>query len=103
MGALSPVHWAIIVLLVILLFGAKRLPDAARGVGKSLRIFKAETKGLRDDDHAEATATPAQQATAQQIAAQQMVAQRELAHPAVHHDAPAAAPPEQPARTDRTA
>jgi len=36
----------IIVLIVVLLFGAKRLPDAARGIGRSLRIFKAETKGL---------------------------------------------------------
>jgi sec-independent protein translocase protein TatA len=40
----------LILALVLLLFGAKRLPDAARGLGRSLRIFKAETKGLRDDD-----------------------------------------------------
>ena len=39
----------IIVLIVVLLFGAKRLPDAARGIGRSLRIFKAETKGLGAD------------------------------------------------------
>jgi sec-independent protein translocase protein TatA len=39
----------IIVLIVVLLFGAKRLPDAARGIGRSLRIFKAETKGLADE------------------------------------------------------
>jgi sec-independent protein translocase protein TatA len=39
----------IIVLIVVLLFGAKRLPDAARGIGRSLRIFKAETKGLSGD------------------------------------------------------
>jgi sec-independent protein translocase protein TatA len=38
----------IIVALVLLLFGAKRLPDAARGLGRSMRIFKAETKGLVD-------------------------------------------------------
>jgi sec-independent protein translocase protein TatA len=44
--------WEIIIVLalLLLLFGAKRLPDAARGLGRSLRIFKAETKGLRDDD-----------------------------------------------------
>lgn len=44
--------WEIVIVLVLLLllFGAKRLPDAARGLGRSLRIFKAETKGLRDDD-----------------------------------------------------
>jgi sec-independent protein translocase protein TatA len=40
----------IVALLILLLFGAKRLPDAARGLGRSLRIFKAETKGLTDDD-----------------------------------------------------
>lgn len=45
----------IIVVLVVLLFGAKRLPDAARGLGRSLRIFKAETKGLHDDDKAQAS------------------------------------------------
>jgi sec-independent protein translocase protein TatA len=46
--------WEIVIVLVLLLllFGAKRLPDAARGLGRSLRIFKAETKGLRDDDRA---------------------------------------------------
>jgi len=40
----------IIVLVIALLFGAKRLPDAARGIGRSLRIFKAETKGLTESD-----------------------------------------------------
>lgn len=40
----------LILLVVLLLFGAKRLPDAARGLGRSLRIFKAETKGLRDEE-----------------------------------------------------
>ncbi|MFA7323591.1 MAG: Sec-independent protein translocase subunit TatA [Candidatus Nanopelagicales bacterium] len=40
----------IIVLIIALLFGAKRLPDAARGLGRSLRIFKAETKGLTESD-----------------------------------------------------
>jgi len=43
-------EWIIILLIVLLLFGAKRLPDTARGLGRSLRIFKAETKGLRDND-----------------------------------------------------
>ncbi len=42
----------ILVLVIVLLFGAKRLPDAARSVGRSLRIFKAETKGLVDGDAA---------------------------------------------------
>ena len=51
MGALSPWHWAILAIVVILLFGAKRLPDAARSLGKSMRIFKAEVKELQNDDH----------------------------------------------------
>ncbi|KAA2252696.1 twin-arginine translocase TatA/TatE family subunit [Solihabitans fulvus] len=42
MGGLSPVHWLIVLVVVLILFGAKRLPDAARGVGRSLRIFKSE-------------------------------------------------------------
>jgi sec-independent protein translocase protein TatA len=44
MGELSPWHWAIVALVFILLFGARRLPDAARGIGRSLRIFKAEVR-----------------------------------------------------------
>ncbi len=50
MGALSPWHIAILVVVLVLLFGAKRLPDASRSLGRSLRIFKAETKGLMNDD-----------------------------------------------------
>ena len=42
MGALSPMHWLIIVGVLVLLFGAKRLPDAARSIGRSSRILKAE-------------------------------------------------------------
>lgn len=49
----------IIVALVLLLFGAKRLPDAARGLGRSMRIFKAETKGLVDDSTTETDGTVA--------------------------------------------
>ena len=54
-------EWVILIALVLLLFGAKRLPDAARGLGRSLRIFKSETKGLIDGAKSEATAptTPA--------------------------------------------
>ena len=56
----------IIVALVLLLFGAKRLPDAARGLGRSLRIFKAETKGLVDgEEDGETSADAAAGSTAQ--------------------------------------
>ncbi len=44
--------WEVFAILavVVLLFGAKRLPDLARGSGRALRIFKTEVKGLEDDD-----------------------------------------------------
>ena len=40
----------IILAVLLLLFGAKRLPDTARGLGRSLRIFKSEVKAAQDDD-----------------------------------------------------
>lgn len=43
----------LILAVVVLLFGAKKLPELARGSGRALRIFKAETKGLHDDDKAD--------------------------------------------------
>ncbi|GAB3483225.1 Sec-independent protein translocase subunit TatA [Amycolatopsis cihanbeyliensis] len=57
---LTPWHLAIVALVVILLFGAKKLPDAARSIGKSMKIFKAETKDMRggggsDDKGSKAT------------------------------------------------
>lgn len=48
----TPGGWelVLIVFVLILLFGAKKLPDLARGTGRALRIFKSETRGLMDDD-----------------------------------------------------
>ncbi|HEY1484597.1 MAG TPA: Sec-independent protein translocase subunit TatA [Micromonosporaceae bacterium] len=54
MGEFKPWHIAILVLVLVVLFGAKRLPTAARSLGQSMRIMKAETKGLQDDDAAAA-------------------------------------------------
>ncbi|SNR79157.1 sec-independent protein translocase protein TatA [Haloechinothrix alba] len=56
MGPFSPWQLAILVVVLVLLFGAKKLPDAARSLGRSMKIFKAETKGLREDDGADSTA-----------------------------------------------
>ncbi|ADD44098.1 Sec-independent protein translocase subunit TatA [Stackebrandtia nassauensis] len=50
MGAVRPWHIIVLVVVLVLLFGAKKLPGAARGLGQSLRILKSETKNLRDDD-----------------------------------------------------
>lgn len=55
-------EWLIIIGVLLLLFGAKRLPDMARSVGQSARVFKGEMKGLREDGKDETAAkaeTPA--------------------------------------------
>jgi sec-independent protein translocase protein TatA len=49
----------LILAVLVLLFGAKKLPELARGSGRALRIFKAETKGLVSDDEDD-TSTPEQ-------------------------------------------
>ncbi|GAB3345674.1 Sec-independent protein translocase subunit TatA [Modestobacter lapidis] len=47
---LGPMEIGLIILAVLLLFGYKKLPDASRSMGRSLRIFKSEMKGMKDDD-----------------------------------------------------
>ena len=49
-GDLGTPELLIILVIVVLVFGASKLPELARGSGRALRIFKAETKGLNDDD-----------------------------------------------------
>jgi sec-independent protein translocase protein TatA len=43
-------HLVLLLIVVLVLFGGKRLPDAARGLGRSLRIFKSEVKEMQEDD-----------------------------------------------------
>ncbi|MQW75168.1 twin-arginine translocase TatA/TatE family subunit [Nocardioides sp. dk4132] len=50
MAGLGTTELLIILAVLVLLFGASKLPELARGSGRALRIFKAETKGLMDDD-----------------------------------------------------
>jgi len=49
---LGPLEIGLILLAVLLLFGYKKLPDASRSLGRSLRIFKGEMKGMKDDGRA---------------------------------------------------
>jgi sec-independent protein translocase protein TatA len=49
-NSLKPWHIIVLVVVLVVLFGAKRLPDAARSLGRSMRILKAETRGLQEDD-----------------------------------------------------
>ena len=45
----EPTHILLLVIVLVVLFGAKRLPDSARSLGKSMRIFKSELKDMKDD------------------------------------------------------
>jgi sec-independent protein translocase protein TatA len=56
-----PSHWLVLAVVVLVLFGYKKLPDVTRSVGRSLRIFKTEMKGLSDDDATRDSATSASQ------------------------------------------
>ena len=60
LAGLGPTELIIIVGIIVLLFGAKKLPELARGSGRALRIFKAETKGLLEDEDDDKTKTPEQ-------------------------------------------
>jgi sec-independent protein translocase protein TatA len=60
---ISPMHLGLILLAFVILFGYKKLPDATRSLGRSMRIFKSEVKGLHDD------APQAESADAGEIAA----------------------------------
>ncbi|ARZ67933.1 Sec-independent protein translocase subunit TatA [Streptomyces sp. HU2014] len=51
-NALEPWHILVVVLVLVVLFGSKKLPDTARSLGKSMRILKSEAKALKADDAA---------------------------------------------------
>ncbi|MFH9743697.1 Sec-independent protein translocase subunit TatA [Streptomyces anulatus] len=73
-GNLKPLEIVLIIAVILLLFGAKKLPDMARSLGKSARILKSEAKAMKKDDAATATETvedptPPQSSTARTIQA----------------------------------
>lgn len=57
-NGLEPWHLLVVLVVVVLLFGSKKLPEMARGLGKSMRILKAETAAMREEDQP-ATGAPA--------------------------------------------
>ncbi|MFI5755825.1 Sec-independent protein translocase subunit TatA [Streptomyces sp. NPDC051569] len=67
-GNLKPLEIVLIIVVVLLLFGAKKLPDMARSLGKSARILKSEAKAMKKDDE---TTAPAADPVADQTAPQQ--------------------------------
>ncbi|QTH58826.1 Sec-independent protein translocase subunit TatA [Corynebacterium hindlerae] len=54
MPNLGPTELIIIAIVLIVLFGSKKLPDAARSLGRSMRIFKSEVKEMQNDDQPQA-------------------------------------------------
>lgn len=84
--------WHLIILLavVVLLFGGKKLPEAARGLGRSLRIFKSEVKELHEDDKGTEGRSGAVEG--------RIVGSDQQVPPAAgaQHTAPPAAPPAEP-------
>lgn len=115
-NALEPWHIIVLVVVLIALFGYKRLPAAARGLGQSMRIFRSEAKQMRsegdDSDGGQGQQAPQQYtqpqfAAPQQIAPAQPVQAQPMQQPVqqaapVTQQAPAPAPapqPQQPAAT----
>ncbi|GLW99667.1 Sec-independent protein translocase subunit TatA [Microtetraspora sp. NBRC 16547] len=76
MGNLGPTELIIIGVVVLLLFGAKRLPDTAKALGQSLRLFKRETAKLRDDDDSTVVKAQAEPVAPQQVDAASSVEER---------------------------
>lgn len=99
-----PTGWELIVLLavLVLLFGSTKLPTAARSIGQSLRIFKAETKGMRSDRDGSESA--GQQRSEQQQAQPQAVTPPQASPPQVMPPSPpqTRAPAEEPHRGGET-
>ena len=54
LGNLKPLEIGLILLVIVLLFGAKKLPDAAKALGKSARILKSEAKAMKSEGSAAA-------------------------------------------------
>ena len=70
----APWHWVVLALVaLILFFGWKQLPDMARSLGRSLRIFKTEIKGMGEDDKARKARDDAEPAAPKALPAAEVV------------------------------
>lgn len=83
----------VVVLLIMVLFGYKKLPEATRSLGKSVRIFKAETKDLRDDEPN--VASPTTPSTTASVEAPRPVPSAAPAAPLLGDEQPRQAEPHQ--------
>ncbi len=56
---MRPIHFVVLIIVVLIVFGSAKLPDIARSVGQSMKVFKKEVQDLREDDaDADATTEP---------------------------------------------
>ena len=55
MGEFSPFHWLVVLAVVVLLFGGKKIPEVMRGLGEGIRSFK---EGMRGDNHTPGPTAP---------------------------------------------
>ena len=56
MGEFSPIHWLIVLAIIVILFGGRRIPEVMRGMGEGIRSFK---EGMRGDSSGSTPQTPA--------------------------------------------
>lgn len=96
MGALSIWHWLIVLAVVLLLFGSKKLPDAARGLGRSMRIFKSEMKEMQNDGSPAENDEPQALTQGQPSAAQYVQPQGQQPAPASQYQQPVSQPQPHP-------
>ncbi|MFE7855713.1 Sec-independent protein translocase subunit TatA [Streptomyces sp. NPDC057403] len=78
-NGLEPWHLLIVAIVIIVLFGSKKLPEAARGLGKSMRILKSEAKAMKDEGSGQSTAAAAESTSAEPAARVIQVAPGETA------------------------
>jgi sec-independent protein translocase protein TatA len=56
MGELSPIHWLIVLAIILLLFGGRKIPELAKGLGEGIRNFK---EGMHGGSQSQSTTPPA--------------------------------------------
>ncbi|MDR2454047.1 MAG: Sec-independent protein translocase subunit TatA [Bifidobacteriaceae bacterium] len=87
---MKPWHIVVLIIVLLLVFGASKLPDVAKSIGQSLKVFKKEMSELRDDGSGGAAAAAAAAAAAPPPA---VYPAAPPAYPAAPPPAPAASPP----------
>ncbi|MBX2821399.1 MAG: twin-arginine translocase TatA/TatE family subunit [Rhodothermaceae bacterium] len=92
MGGIGSMELIVIFLVILLVFGAKRIPEIARGLGKGIREFKTATKEIKDELNVQAPPRPIQppaQTTAPRADAYQQPAAQPAPQAAPQADSPA--------------